>query len=278
VDHIATARSLLFVPADDPRKLASAARSQADLVVADLEDSVAAERKNDARVLLSSFARERAEGPALLVRVNGLSSSFIEDDLDALSDLPLTGLVVPKVHAEALSRVELPRVPIVAMVEDARGLLDAFQIATDPRVARLALGGVDLAAQLGLGAYRDGLELVHARSTVVVASGAAGIPPPVDTPFLRFDDLDGLRAECRLARALGFTGKACIHPSQLAAVAEAFLPSREELDWAADILHAFERAGEGGSGVTSHGGSMVDEPVVARARLLLSQSPPKGTP
>jgi citrate lyase subunit beta / citryl-CoA lyase len=277
LDPVAAARSFLFAPGDDPRKLASANRSGADAIVADLEDAVAPERKGEARAVVAAFARERGAGPPLLVRVNGLTSPFATDDLRGLDGLPLSGVVLPKSRIGDLHRAVLPRLPLVAMIEDARGLLDAVAVAADERVTRLALGAVDLAAELGLRAYRDGLELVHARSSLVVASAAAGIAPPVDTPFLQYDDAEGLRAECLLARSIGFAGKACIHPAQLRTVAEAFAPSPDELAWAAEIVQAFEHAAGARSGVTSHRGLMVDAPVVARARLLLEQAERKET-
>jgi citrate lyase subunit beta/citryl-CoA lyase len=266
------ARSFLFVPGDDPRKLASANRSDADAIVADLEDAVAPARKDAARDVVNDFARARGDGPPLLVRVNALSSAFVEQDIEALRELPLAGLVVPKTHADDLVQLDLSRFPIVALIEDARGILDAFDIACDVRVVRLALGAVDLAAELGLRPYGDGLQLLHARSHLVIASSAAGIAAPIDTPFLRFDDEEGLRSECELARALGFAGKSCIHPVQLETVADVFAPSPEELTWAAEVVEVFERAAGSGLGVTSHRGAMVDAPVVRRARLLLAKA------
>jgi citrate lyase subunit beta/citryl-CoA lyase len=271
-DLVTCARSFLFVPGDDPRKLASANRSDADAIVADLEDAVASTRKDAARDVVDDFARRRGEGPPLLVRVNAPSSEFVKQDIEALRDLPLAGVVVPKTHAEDLARLDLSGFPVVALIEDARGILDAFQIACDARVVRLALGAVDLATELGLRPYGDGLQLLHARSHLVVASAAAGIAAPIDTPFLQFDDEAGLRSECELARALGFAGKSCIHPAQVQAVADVFAPSPEELAWAAEIVQVFERAADSDLGVTSHRGAMVDAPVVRRARLLLAKA------
>ena len=272
------ARSFLFVPADDTRKLASANRSTADAIVADLEDAVALTQKEAARDVISDFARERGAGPPLLIRVNGRSSTFLEADIEAVRDLPLAGLVIPKTHADDLAQLDLDRFPIVALIEDARGILDAFAIACDPRVVRLALGAVDLAAELELRPHGDGVELLYARSHLVIASSAAGIAPPIDTPFLQFDDAAGLRAECELARSLGFAAKSCIHPAQLDEVAEIFAPSADELAWAAEIVEAFESATGAGLGVISHRGAMIDAPVVRRARLLLAKATKREKP
>jgi citrate lyase subunit beta/citryl-CoA lyase len=269
---LSAARSFLFVPGDDPRKLASANRGNADAIVADLEDAVAPTRKEAARVAVCEFARRRGEGPPLLVRVNGASSVFLDEDIAPLRNLPLAGLVLPKAHAAQVELLDWNGTPIVAMIEDALGLLDAFEIARHPLVVRLALGAIDLAAELGLRRYGDDLQLLHARSHLVIASAAARIAAPIDTPFLQFRDEAGLRSECELGRALGFAAKSCIHPAQLQAVADLFAPSPEELAWAAEVIVAFERAAGSGLGVTSHRGAMVDAPVVARARRLLGQS------
>lgn len=269
---LSAACAFLFVPGDDPRKLASAHRSGADAIVADLEDGVAPARKEAARATVAEFARERSDGPPLLVRVNAPSSAFLADDLDALKDLRLAGLVVPKSHAGELASFAWNGCPLVAMIEDARGILDVLGIAEHPLTVRLALGAVDLTAELGLRPYRDDLQLLYARSQLVIVSAAAGIAAPIDSPSLQLGDEAGLRTECELARSLGFTGKSCIHPAQLRTVVDVFAPSPEELAWAEEIVEVFEQATVSGLGVTTHRGAMVDAPVVARARRLLAQA------
>jgi citrate lyase subunit beta/citryl-CoA lyase len=266
---IESGRSFLFVPADDPRKLASAVRSGADVVVADLEDAVAPGGKAAARRTLEEFVAGRTGGPTLLVRVNAPRSEAIEADLACIRGLSIDGIVVPKAHPGELAEVEVGGLPVVAMVEDAVGVRAAFELAQVAHVVRLALGGVDLAAELGLTPRADGLQLLHVRSRLVIDSAAAGVAPPIDTPYLRYRDDDGLRAECELARSLGFGAKACIHPAQVEAVARAFAPSGDDLDWARAIVAAYEQQGRG---VTAHDGEMIDAPVVARARALLGET------
>ena len=267
--EIERGRSFLYVPADDSRKLASADRSSADVVVADLEDAVTPARKDVARSELARFAAGRSGVMPLLVRVNSVSSGLIADDLQLVRSLPLAGLVLPKAHVEDLDRLAGNRLPVLAMVEDARGIREAGAIGSDYQVVRLGLGGVDLSTELGLRRLPDGLELVYARSSLVLDSALARLPPPVDSPFVDYRDQTGLAHEAELVRALGFGGKACIHPAQLEGVAHAFSPSSDEIQWASDVVRAFES--EPDRGVTSHQGSMIDAPVVARARALLSQ-------
>lgn len=204
--------------------------------------------------------------------MNAQSSECYEDDIEAIRDLPLAGLVLPKAYADGLSALDAAGLSVVAMIEDARGVRDAYEIALHPQVVRLALGGVDFSAELALGAHPHGLLLLHARSRLVIDSAAAGIAAPIDTPHLYYRDDPELRSECELVRSLGFSGKACIHPRQVEVVAAAFAPSPEEVEWATEIVEAYERAAGLGLGVTSHRGAMVDAPVVARARALLEHA------
>ena len=266
---IENGRSFLFVPADDARKLASADRSGADVVVADLEDAVASAEKAAARRTLEEFVAGRHGGPTLLVRVNAPRSQAIEADLECIRGLSIHGIVVPKAHPGELAPVDLGGLPVVAMVEDAEGVRGAFELAQVANVVRLALGGVDLAAELGLTPRADGLQLLHVRSRLVIDSAAAGVAPPIDTPYLRYRDDEGLRAECELARSLGFGAKACIHPAQVERVSRTFAPSDDDLEWARSVVAAYEQDGRG---VTGHDGEMIDAPVVARARALLGQA------
>ena len=253
-------RSLLFVPGDDARKLASAAQAGADAVVVDLEDGVAPERKDAARDLL-----HEALPPHALVRVNGLGSGQLERDLEAVEGLALAGLVLPKATPKTVNALGPDGPPVVAIAETGQGLRLAYETASRPRVVALLLGAVDLGAELGLMPLSDGDELLSARSKLVVDSAAAGIRAPFDCVHVRIDDSDGLIAACRRARALGMRGKACIHPRQVEVVNRAFAPSDRELEWARRVVAEHE------GGVSRVAGEMVDKPVVERARALLEE-------
>src|SRR5207244_1939685 len=151
------------------------------------------------------------------------------------------------------------------------GVRHAYEIASAPRVQALIFGAVDLGTGLGLEPRPDGQEILYARSKVVVDSAAAGIRPPIDVVHLDIHDDEGLEAECRLARSLGFRGKACIHPRQVPIVNSVFAPSDAELAWARQVIDAYEQAESEGRGVLALNGAMVDLPVVERARRVLAE-------
>jgi citrate lyase beta subunit len=265
-------RSLLFVPMDDAGRARRAFDRGADAVVLDLEDGVAPGAKDDARAALCDLLREgRRGGSAVLVRVNALDSAWGRDDLGALRDLPVDGIVVPKATPEAVRSWAELAVPLLALVETAAGLRSAHATASDPAVHALMLGAADLGAELGLAPRPDGLELLHARSTLVVDSAAAGVRAPFDAVCLAVRETDTLVAETELAKSLGFGGKACIHPAQVAPVNSVFSPTSDELAEAREVVGAYEAAVRDGRGALTVRGQMIDLPVVARARATLAK-------
>jgi len=269
---LATVRSLLFAPGNEERKLRGALESEADAVIADLEDGVPAAEKDRAREVVRYVLGERGElgepgvrGPLRLLRIAA------PPDLELAAEVRVDAVVVPKATAAAAR--ELPAVPpAVAIVETPAGLREAHAIASSLAVAALMLGAVDLSAALGLEPYGDGLELLFARSSMAVDSAAAGIQRPFDSPCLDFRDLDVVRAESALARSLGFAGKACIHPAQVAEVNAAFTPSAEQVEWAESTLAALAEGEREGRGAVALAGTMIDEPVAARARGILART------
>jgi citrate lyase beta subunit len=233
--------------------------------VADLEDAVAPERKDEAREVVRRVA------PPIL-RVNGVGTQWFEDDLALARELPLEAVVLPKAGPEAVEALGESGPPVIAIVETAAGVRAAYELAVQPRVAVLLLGAVDLGAELGLEARPDRSELLYARSKVVVDSAAAEIRPPLDIVHLDLNDTEGLEEECRAGRALGFRGKACIHPAQVPVVNRIFAPSETEVDWARGVVEAYERERGEGRGVFALDGAMVDLPVVERARRVLAEA------
>ena len=265
-----TARSFLFAPGSEERKLGRALESGADAVVADLEDAVAPAEKGSARDRATRIMAGAAD-PVRLVRVNGAGTEWHDADVAAVAGAALDGVVVPKATAAAVRAVgDRLDLPIVAIVETAGGLREAFAIASDPRVVVLLLGAVDLGLALGLEPRDDAQEILFARSSLVVDSAAAGLRGPVDRVWLDVRDLDGLARDCEVGRSLGFRGKALVHPDQVAPTHEAFAPSQSELRRAREIVAAYERAVGEGRGVVALDGEMIDVPVVERARELLS--------
>jgi citrate lyase beta subunit len=263
-------RSLLFAPGSDERKLAKALASAADAVVCDLEDAVAPADKEAAREIVARVLSEVSEAePARLVRINAAGTPWFVGDLAFTATLALDALVLPKASPEAVEALGPDGPPVIAIVETAMGLRQAFEIASQPRVTALLLGSVDLGAEVGLETRPDGQEILYARSKVAIDSTAAGLRGPFDVVHLDFEGEAGLDQQSRLARALGFRGKACIHPAQLETINRVFAPSEQEIEWARTVVDAFEGQSEG---VLAVNGTMVDRPVVERARRVLREA------
>jgi citrate lyase subunit beta/citryl-CoA lyase len=263
---LASVRSLLFAPGNQERKLRGALQSDADAVIADLEDAVPAAEKDRAREVVREVLGERhPAGPLRLLRIAAPA------DLRLAAELSVHAVVVPKASAAGVRDLP-PGPPVVAIVETPAGLREAHAIASTTAVAALMLGAVDLSAALGLEPYGDGLELLFARSSIAVDSAAAGIGRPFDSPCLGFRDLDAVRREAERARSLGFAGKACIHPAQVADVNAAFTPSAEQVEWAQSTLAALAEAEREGRGAVALAGTMIDEPVAAQARGILART------
>jgi len=234
-------------------------------VVADLEDAVTPDRKDAARALVLRLRPH-------VVRVNGAGTPWFEDDLAAARELQLDAVVLPKATPDAVAALGSDGPPVIAIVETAQGLRLAYETASSPRVAALMLGAADLGAELGWEPRPDGLELLYARSKLVADSAAAGIRGPFDIVHLNTRDDKGLEAAARFARSLGFRGKACIHPAQVAVVNRVFLPEADSVAWAERVLDAAERGEREGRGAVALDGEMIDAPIVDRARRILSEA------
>lgn len=260
-------RSLLFVPATRPERVAKAFASGADSVILDLEDAVPPGDKDSARAAMMV-----ALDPArpVIVRVNGAGSPWYDRDVAACLHAGVAAVMLPKAETAAEVRAlhEACNLPVIALIETARGLWHTLEIAQSPGVKRLAFGALDFRLDLGLpDAGYDQLR-TH-RDRLVLASRVANIAPPIDAPTPAFDDPDAVRADATLARQQGFAGKLCIHPMQVPSVNEAFSPSREEIEWARTIVAAAQASG--GAAVAVNG-KMVDRPVIDLAARILAQA------
>jgi citrate lyase subunit beta/citryl-CoA lyase len=289
-------RSLLFVPGDSDRKLAKGAASGADVLLIDLEDSVAAANKPAARAMARDFikALPRGGAPKLYVRVNDLSTGLAEDDLAAVIGARPDGVMLPKCNSgadlsqlsamlrvhEAEGGLDDGATKIIAiMTETAAGVLSASTYRDpNPRLAGLTWGAEDLSASVGAvsardenGRYTDVFRL--ARAVTILAASAAEVAA-VDTVFVNFRDADGLRRECLEAARDGFTAKMAIHPDQVPVINEAFTPSAEAVTHAKAIIQAFADAGN--PGVVGIGGQMYDRPHLRRAERLLARARAAG--
>ncbi len=259
-----TDRSYLFVPGNRPERFNAASRAGADVVLIDLEDAVAPVNKADAR---SAAAEWLGRQPAYL-RINGADTEWFVADL-ALLHLPgLQGVMLAKAETvEAIAAIRdaaATALPLIPLIESARGLWNVMALASATDVSRLAFGSVDY--QLDLGIDGDGDELLTARSQLVLASRVAGLLPPIDGVTMTLDDPDALSRDVKRARHLGFGGKLCVHPRQVAAINEGFRPSPAELNWAQRVVEAAAQAGDNALRLD---GKLVDRPVIARARALL---------
>jgi citrate lyase subunit beta / citryl-CoA lyase len=257
-DHLT---SLLFVPGNRPERFAKAAAAGADAIIIDLEDAVPVADKEKARAALECGFSDRP----IFVRINGEDTAWHAQDVAAVASLAFAGLVLPK--AELGGRLpELAATgqrPVLALIETARGLAQAREIAALPGVARLIFGSIDFCADLGCAHTREAL--LAARSELVLASRLAGLQSPIDGVTTAIDDQDGITADARHGCALGFGGKLAIHPRQIAAIREGFLPQQAEIDWAEKVLAS-------GDGAAAVDGAMVDEPVRMRARAILARA------
>jgi len=265
-------RSLLFAPAAEERRLRRAFAAGADGVIADLEDSVAPDAKRDARAIAERVLADVGAGAARLLRINGVETEDFAEDLELARRLQLDAIVLPKATPETVAALGGSGPPLVAIVETSGGLQRSAQIAGCRRVAALALGAVDLATELGLEPRPDELEILYARSKLVIDSAAAGIRSPFDVVHPDYSDLEGLERSSRTARSLGFRGKLCIHPGQVPVVNRVFTPTDQELSWARRVVDAYAEASENGRGVLALDGRMIDMPVVERARRILEES------
>ncbi|HKW77688.1 MAG TPA: CoA ester lyase [Candidatus Limnocylindria bacterium] len=281
-------RSLLYTPGHREAMVAKVLdgglATTPDVALLDLEDGVPPAEKETARRVVAA-ALQRSAQCLRFVRLSGRSSSDqAEADLAAVVRPGLDGVVVPKVaRAEELAMVDemlasreseagLARgsVKVIASAESAAGLIDAPRIARGPRVVALMFGSEDLANDLGLPTRREGeaAEMLFARSAVVVAAAAARVPS-IDGIWADFRDEAGLRDDALRGRRLGFSGRQCIHPDQVAIVNEIFSPSADEVAHARRVVEAFEAGVAKGLGAVALDGEMLDAPIVERARRVL---------
>jgi len=280
-------RTLLFAPATHERRLARLPSCGADATVIDLEDAVADEEKVGARRLVPpALARG---GPGLrCVRINGLDTGLMFDDLAAVAGPHLDAVVVPKVDSPDLLRIvdaQLGRleaelgltrgtVGLFALIETARGIQCAGEIAlaAPDRVRQLVFGLGDFSADVGVEPSEQGLELLYARSALVVASRAAGLPAPLDGPHLRLHDPESLDADTRRSKALGLRGRVVIHPEQVAPVHRVISTlSEAELHRAQRVVNEFERAEAAGNASITVDGGFVDYPIYRQRLEQLEQ-------
>lgn len=276
-------RTMLFLPGNNPNMIGNGGLLGANSLIFDLEDAVSPDEKDAARELLKNALALLSFGKCeRIIRINGLDTPYWEADLRAVLPLGPEVILPPKVSGadyirrldEKLTALEQEfgiqnqQTKVIALLETAIGIENAYAIATSPRVIALFLGAEDLSADLRCARTTEGEEIRYARGRVVCAARAAGIEV-YDTPFTDVRDLEGLEKDAVFAKNLGFTGKACISPAHVAAVNRIFSPSLKEIDYAREVFDAIAEAKRRGKGAISLRGKMIDAPIVQRARLVL---------
>ena len=286
-------RSLFFVPGGEPRKLEKAPGLGADTLLLDLEDSVAPAEKEQARERVARGLAEGAFGGAeVAVRVNPPGTPFFEEDLEAAVLSGAHAIMLPKSEsATALARVaeqidaierrrragSRRRVGILALVETATGIVSvgSLMVASD-RIEALCFGHADFSRDMGLARADASVGSVfHARCALAIAA-RAGRVSPIDTVYLDPRDEKGFRGDAELGASLGFEGKLCIHPSQIAIANEVHTPTADQIDFARRVVEAALEAESGGRGVFTVDGKMVDAPLIAAQRRILERAQRAG--
>jgi citrate lyase subunit beta / citryl-CoA lyase len=272
----------LFAPGNRAEVLAKLPRSGPDGVVLDLEDAVPTEAKADARAVVARAAealRDGHPGLAVHVRVNAVPSDWFADDVATALVAGIAGVVVPKLESEeqvaivaaALDRQGLSDLMIVAGLETAAGVERADEVTADARVHAAYFGAEDYVADLGGVRTTEGTEVLYARSRVALAARLTGTLA-IDQVVTDLSDEERFRADAAVGRSLGYRGKLCIHPAQVAWAHAAFSPSGDELDRARRLLAAYDAAVADGSAAIAFDGQMVDEPLARQARTLLDSA------
>ena len=277
-------RSLLFVPGNKSNMLEKALGLTPDAFIPDMEDSVPAAEKTNARATIASFLpRLAASGIPVIPRVNALDTEWIEDDLAAVVGPHIVGVSVGKVRGAddiaAISQLvgELERragsspgtLRLIPWIETAEAIVNVSAICrASERIVAVAFGGEDFTNDMGVERLEDESQIAYARQALCVAARAAHVLA-LDTPYFKLRDPDGLRDNSLRAKSIGFKGRFAIHPEQIGGLNECFSPSAQEIAHAERVVAAFDEAERRGRASTSLDGWVIDIPVVKRARALL---------
>jgi citrate lyase subunit beta/citryl-CoA lyase len=281
-------RTLLFAPGNRPDRTQKAIGLDADAVVIDLEDAVPIAEKESSRAKVREVL-DTHPGKRMYVRINALTTPYARDDLAAIGSKNLWGIMLPKVESpddileidtlltqmEKESGLEVGSLELISICETAKGLEEIYptisEKAQNHPVSVVAFGAADYTLDLGITLTREGRELDYARTRLPIASRAAGVAPPLDTPWMvDLRDLDGLVADAKKAKTYGYQGKIVIHPNQIEPCNEIFTPTEEEISHAKRVIEAFEIAEREGKAAIQLDGRFVDYPVVAKSRRILA--------
>ena len=275
-------RSLIFVPANNPRFLEKAKTLPVDIVCFDLEDSVPEQQKKNARKLIKKALKERNQYySSVYARTNSPLSGKIPEDLQEIVQKGIDGIVIPKVNAiEELKKIEktlsslekkrnLKPVEIMPSIESAKGVINAYSIASHSnRISALVFGVFDFLNDMEIEYAKQPEGAKYARAKISVDAKAAGVLA-IDAIWQDLKDEKGLKNDCYIGKRLGYVGKSIIHPDQIKTIHKIFHPNKTEIEWAAKVCIAYLKSSKKGKGATMVDGKMIDEVHYKRARALL---------
>ncbi len=284
-------RSMLFLPGNNPNMLINGNCLGSDAVIFDLEDAVAPDQKDAARILVRNTMKYMDfRGCEIIVRINSIDTPYWKQDIDEILPynpglilLPKTSCANDVLEADAYMTqveetlgMERNTVGLMPLIETAMGVENAFSIASaTKRVKALFLGAEDLTADLQCKRTKEGREIEYARTRLVVAARAAGVEV-YDTPFTDVNDDEGIVVDATLAKALGFTGKASISPRHVEVINSVFSPTQKDVDYAYEVMEAIALAKSQGKGAISLHGKMIDAPIVNRAKQTIAMAQALG--
>ena len=284
-------RSMLFLPGNTPNMLINGNCLGSDAIIFDLEDAVSPAEKDAARILVRNTLRYMdLRGCETIVRINSIDTPYWQKDLDTVLPQQPNLILLPKTNSSAdilaadayMTALEeklglaANTVGLMPLIETALGVENAFSIATaSKRVKALFLGAEDLTADLQCKRTKESREIEYARTRLVVAARAAGVAV-YDTPFTDVNDDEGIWVDARVAKALGFNGKASISPRHVDVINQVFSPTQKEIDYAYEVMDAITLAKEQGRGVIALHGKMIDAPIVARAQQTIAAAEALG--
>jgi citrate lyase subunit beta/citryl-CoA lyase len=271
-------RSRIYLPGNRPRMIQKGPGLGADAVILDLEDSVSPEQKDAARFLVCRAIKMIDFGLSeVMVRINPINHGGLLDLAAVLASGP-DAIVVPKCESKAdvlavenaIKDAEIEKqIRILPMIETAKGILNAYEVAcASPMVDAITFGGEDFTQDIGATRTKTGREIFWGRSMVVIAAKAARVQA-LDTVFADLTDEEGLRRDTIDIKEMGFDGRAAIHPSQIETIHECFTPTNDEIQYAANVIFAADKAKNAGSGVAVVKGKMIDKPIIQRAEKIL---------
>ena len=284
-------RALLYMPGDDRRKIEKSTTLGVDCICMDMEDGTAINKKVEARAVISQAMKELNFGDSeRCIRINSIGSGFEKEDLASALAAKPDSIVVPKIETaeqvkwvseqieayELSNKLNIGSIRLLIGLETAKGILNLKEIAeADKRLEAIIFGAEDYAASVGATRTKEAVEVLYARSAVIVACAANDLQA-IDMVYIDFKDTEGLRAEAEQGAGLGFSGKQIIHPNQVQITQEAFTPSDKAIEYAKRVVESFEASQKEGKGAFALDGKMIDMPLLKNAQKVLDRAKAAG--